>query len=276
MIQHNIITGEKIQQIADVYLGDLSDFHYNPLIAGQPHKHQILDNINDLYDNPKKVFCYTHRIIHLINKIHFFQNDFILITHNSDENVNEYNALPLLNNTKIIKWYSQNLCIDHSKLIPIPIGIANQMWMHHNIQFYTNSIKQLHLYKTKKIYMCFNIHTNPKRYECYEKLKPLFLHNIDSYDNLTRLSEYEFCICPEGNGVDTHRLWESIYLQTIPIVLDSPFIQMIKKHICPPMVILNSWDELNDSILDYSSYIFNDDYYNKISLSYYMENIIKD
>ena len=27
-----------------------------------------------------------------------------------------------------------------------------------------------------------------------------------------------FCACPKGNGVDTYRFWEALYLGTIPIV----------------------------------------------------------
>ena len=48
------------------------------------------------------------------------------------------------------------------------------------------------------------------------------------YRNLIRatlkLSYYKFAICPEGNGVDCHRIWECIYLGVVPIIIDS--IQM--------------------------------------------------
>ena len=37
-----------------------------------------------------------------------------------------------------------------------------------------------------------------------------------------RLDEYNFILCPIGNGIDTHRIWEAIYSGSIPIV---------KKHI---------------------------------------------
>jgi hypothetical protein len=41
--------------------------------------------INEVYkyDNPKYIFCYTHRINILSDKIIYLKNDFILITHNS-------------------------------------------------------------------------------------------------------------------------------------------------------------------------------------------------
>jgi hypothetical protein len=52
-----------------------------------------------------------------------------------------------------------------------------------------------------------------------------------------------FVICPEGNGIDTHRLWEALYLKTIPIIKKnkiSPFLQ--KANL--PILILNDWSDL--------------------------------
>jgi GDP-L-fucose synthase len=46
-----IISGERIQQIADMYLGTPGDFMYNPAIFEQIEKHQILDDIYGPFDN---------------------------------------------------------------------------------------------------------------------------------------------------------------------------------------------------------------------------------
>ena len=35
----NIITGEKIQQLCDIYLGIQGDFNFNPVISNQTSKH---------------------------------------------------------------------------------------------------------------------------------------------------------------------------------------------------------------------------------------------
>ena len=36
--------------------------------------------------------------------------------------------------------------------------------------------------------------------------------NMDYHNYLKILSSYKFAICPEGNGIDTHRFWECLYL----------------------------------------------------------------
>ena len=76
-------------------------------------------------------------------------------------------------------------------------------------------------------------------------------------DNFKRLSDYEYCICPEGNGVDTHRFWEALYLKCVPIVIRNPLIDIIKNTTNLPMVILNSWQDLQvNELPSYDSFDF--------------------
>jgi hypothetical protein len=269
----NIITGEKIQELADIYIS--TDFNYNPKIARQKHKHKYLQNINTDYDNPKIIYTYTHDIILFNQKLNFFKNDFILITHNSDHNITNNEIVNnILNHPKLIKWFAQNICYKHPKLEYLPIGIPNSQWRHNNEHFYLNNDFK-NIKKTKKIYFNFNIATNSnQRQKCYDQLKNKieFLPNIDSYENLKRLSQYQFCICPDGNGIDTHRHWEALYLKCIPIVLKNQFNEILSKDF--NMIRLDSWTDLDINKLNYEDFIFDDEYYKKLSIDYIKEKIL--
>ena len=279
----NIVSGEKLQDIAHVYLAIDNDFSYNPYINKQTNKHKNMSYINSDYNNPKIVFCYAHRINILAEKINYFMNDFILITHNSDQNIvnNDISVNKIYNCNKLLKWYAQNLCIEHSKMFLLPIGIANNQWEHgsnfHN--FYNTLRNDIQLTKkSKSIYFVFEINTNrEKRSSCYNSIikKIPFLNIINTYDNFKRLSEYEFCICPEGNGVDTHRFWEALYVKCVPIVINSPFINIIKKNTNLPMIILNSWDDLDiNNLQEYNTFDFTNNESNKyLNLDYYLDTI---
>lgn len=35
---------------------------------------------------------------------------------------------------------------------------------------------------------------------------------------LQQIYDHQFVLCPRGNGIDTHRMWEVLYLKSIPIV----------------------------------------------------------
>jgi hypothetical protein len=265
----NIITGEKIQQLCNVYFGFKEDFDYNPVIKKQNKPKIDLNSFNNEVNNPYYVFCYSHRIKELSNKIHLFRNKFVLITHNSDGEVtNELSVLNILNTPNLDKWYAQNVLFDHDKLFFLPIGIANSMWPHGNLHIFKNETVLHNIFnKSKNVYFNFNIDTNKiKRNYCFNSLKNKlkWLDNVSPSENIVRFSLYKFCICPEGNGVDTHRLWEALYLKIVPVVIKSEFTHILQKNNIP-LVALNSWDDFNESNLNYDRYDFNTDKFLKIS-----------
>jgi hypothetical protein len=63
---------------------------------------------------------------------------------------------------------------------------------------------------------------------------------------LEEIRNHSFVLCPRGNGVDTHRLWETLYMGSIPIV---------RKDIAHsgwtdlPIVFVDSWEEVTEDFL---------------------------
>jgi len=276
-----IITGERLQKQCNIYLGFLEDFYFNPSIYIDKDKHVNLNDINEPFNNPKFIFCYPTRLEKFLEKIYYFKNEFILLTHNSDFEIKNIPlVLNILNCDKLMQWYAQNLCFEHDKLKIIPIGFANSQWEHGKLSLFNdeNFLNSLND-KSKNVYFNFSINTNiNKRQICYESLinKLEWLPNTNPYYNLIRLKDYKFCICPEGNGCDTHRLWEALYLKCVPIVLNSDFINVLKNQNIP-LVILNSWEEFKEVDLNYEEYLekFNDETFNKfINVnSYFIEKL---
>ncbi len=74
-----IIKGERLQQLADVYFGFPEDFCYNPLISREPEKHCNIRSITSEYENPRIVFCYTYCISAFTQIIKYFKNRYILL-----------------------------------------------------------------------------------------------------------------------------------------------------------------------------------------------------
>ena len=66
---------------------------------------------------------------------------------------------------------------------------------------------------------------------------------------LKALMAHKFAICPEGNGTDTHRFWECLYLKTIPICLKSPVTVYYSKMY--PVFLLDDWSDFSSTDLTY-------------------------
>lgn len=58
---------------------------------------------------------------------------------------------------------------------------------------------------------------------------------------LRSISEHDFVLCPRGNGRDTHRLWETLYLGSIPIVKNGELPGQLLRDF--PVWIVNEWSE---------------------------------
>jgi hypothetical protein len=53
-----------------------------------------------------------------------------------------------------------------------------------------------------------------------------------------------FVVCPEGNGIDTHRLWETLYMGGVPIVSSNSYMNGLYRRL--PVVVLDDWRQLNE------------------------------
>jgi hypothetical protein len=49
--------------------------------------------------------------------------------------------------------------------------------------------------------------------------------------------------CPRGNGIDTHRFWESLYLGALPVILKG---NRLSSQTDWPCLEIDSWQEVND------------------------------
>jgi hypothetical protein len=284
----NIITGEKIQNLCDYYIGSISDFNFNPNIKNQVSKQINIDNYN--IENIKKlniknIFCYTHIIDgqmanfsqqkykdNLLNILINISTPFNIIFHNSDGCFFSCHT-ELLKISNLKKIYTQNLSIEpEERIIPLPIGIANSMWRHGNLNIWNQILKNSSLdNKPNYIYFNFNISTNStKRKLCYDIITSKNIPNIPNTDYLnylTILSSYKFAICPEGNGLDTHRFWECLYLKVIPICLKNYITEYYSKIF--PIVLLDDWTELNIEKINKIFEHANWDNYDKLNLDNY-------
>lgn len=263
---HQIITGERIQELCDVYCGLPDDFRFNPRIFIQHEKCINIHSIKSGWNNPRILFCYGHRLNDFRNILPFIQNNFILVTHNSDENITSTYA-DIADHEKLIQWHAQNLMINHAKIKMLPIGIANSMWAHGNLHA-LETVRKSNLPKTNSFYFYFNVSTNHReRIPCKTILeqKGLLLDSVapDFATYLQKLTGYKYAICPPGNGVDCHRLWECVYLNVIPVLLRSVFTEKVAELF--PCVLLDTWNDFDASALlrDYTT----PDYSNNLDLT---------
>jgi hypothetical protein len=237
------------------------------LITGNKFKrncHYSLDECGFIKNNEPN----NDEIIKIFVKIDYVHSFFkqkqnrpyILVTHNGDIPVDD-NYLRYMDDPNLIKWYGQNIMTNHDKLVSIPIGLANEKWTHGDENIFNEVIEQ-NLPKERLIYVNFDVNTNRReRNYCLSELNRKGLemsHKLPFKEYLQEVSKSYFVVSPNGNGVDCHKTWESLYLRTIPIVTKSININFYRDY---PIIIIDDWSDFNPDD-------FTVDLYNKIWVTF--------
>lgn len=250
-----IICGEYIQNLADIVIGNETSLSFNPNNLFFSKKINTINNLNNINDY-NIIFIFTHDLEFFYNKFENNLSNKIIISHNSD------NEIKYIKNVKF--HLAQNCLIKNNKLLSIPIGIENSQWFDHKI-FY--NVRKMNLLKNKNIYFYFNMNTHPSRINCYNELKDKLTWNSkkNKEEYFIELSQHKYAICPRGNGIDTHRIWECLYLNVIPIIIKSDFLNIDNL----PIIILDNWSDI-DNI---NNYKFINQISEKLTLNYYKKYI---
>ena len=225
------ITGEKLQELADVSVAvnipsnfdsdlvktQLTNIKTKCFVFGATPPTDIPDEIK----YAKSIFVYTTVINYFLeNILPKIETSFTLITHNSDDCIDE-KFISYLNSPKITKWFCQNRYVNHPKLISLPIGIANSQWNHGNLSV-LDKVRNENNLKSNLVYKNFDIGTNTnKRSICHaltESNNICMAPRSNNEEYWRSISKSNYVIAPHGNGVDSHRIWECLYLRATPVV----------------------------------------------------------
>jgi hypothetical protein len=92
---------------------------------------------------------------------------------------------------------------------------------------------------------------------------------------ISELNESFFCLSPNGNGIDCHKTWESIYLKTIPVVTESINIEFYKNY---PIYVIKNWESFNVEKLTVDLYknIIKKFTYSEIDINFYYKKILEN
>ncbi len=238
----------------------LHRYTFPPFISGDLFREysDFAYDDNDTSMNPKgvmhgnTVFVQTDLLKTFFKTVHpLIVNPYILITHNSDASA----PGPFrghLDDPMILAWFGENHDgYDHPKMHVIPMGTANFNWPNGN----GDTIKKViakNCSKEHLTHMGFTIQTNyNERWNvfrqfsqapfCYRTIKKVY----EGY--LTDVASSKFEISPLGFALDTYRLWECLYVGTIPIVRTSSLDALYEGL---PVLIIKDWKTVTQAFLE--------------------------
>lgn len=243
------------------------------------------------YNNFKNIYFKTDVIVKN-NKINWRGKDIypptknmdVIISGHSDSGIHDSQVE--LFSPKV--WYTLNKQTSNSNVFSIPLGITNntnESKLHpifgdldSMFEVMSQSIEKKNL-----VYMNFNINTYKQErqhvWNLFKTKKWVTIGNdiktIEGRTNyLKEIKAHHFVLCPRGRGIDTHRLWETLYMGSIPIVKrDLAYEEFYDLPIC----FINDWNEINEDFLENEKNRINNNNYclDKLKISYWIDKINK-
>ena len=202
------------------------------------------------------IFTHTGNLDNLFYHLKHIDKDFnlTLITHQSDTMITKkiFEKKPKCIN----KWFALNVDYKNNNLTPLPLGIANDYSYEKNIvsKDLNKNISEKNYFKNKvSLYINFNENTNKKERSWIKPYFKKFDWATVEEDTLS-LKEYSekiqnssFVICPWGNGVESHRIWETLLLGSIPVVKNHITFSNLENL---PILFVNDFKEINKEKLE--------------------------
>ena len=167
-----------------------------------------------------------------------------LIIGESDDHNHVSRLISLL--TKVDEIYANHLIGLHPRILALPVGIERQVYRSGGqISDFRKKLDNDPSKRNIQILVAWNNATNMNRkrhLEKFESSKKTFIirNRINASTFHSMLRKTLFVPCPAGNGLDTHRVWEAIYLGAVPVILESEFCG----DATWPVIVVKNWSEL--------------------------------
>lgn len=177
---------------------------------------------------------------------------FIIFTAFEDTPLDNYILIP----KNVISVNAANGVYMGDKINPFPHGIERMMYKgydHHEIlrEFMgTDLVWKTIIYPKKLLFTCHRSDTGDRA-----KLNSIFENKewatvatgLDYEPYLQGIKDHKFVLCPSGNGIESARNWETLYMKRVPIFKSHPYLKAMFKDL--PVLFVKDWSEVTEQLL---------------------------
>ena len=177
------------------------------------------------------VFCKIDKVLKFFERLRLTRKRIILVTGEGDFPCDAFRQKFLPAN--VARWFATNVTSSHPRATAIPLGLGSPR---SSATLRSADILDRRASagpRDRWLYVNFRPDTNPRvRQPVYDDFQcrsgagdwitfqPPGERGANS-GFLGELVRHRFVLCPPGNGVDTHRMWEVLLAGAVPVVLQS-------------------------------------------------------
>lgn len=201
------------------------------------------------------VFCKIDEVMRFFERVRLTRRKVVLVTGQGDFPCDAWHQgfLP----ANVTRWFATNVTQAHPRVTPLPLGLGSPSSPTTLTLDAISADRKEARPRDKWLYVNFRPDTNPvvrgPIFEFFRNQREDWITFDPPQDRgsnshfLNQILRHRFVLCPPGNGVDTHRMWEALVAGAIPVVLPSQAMESFRDL---PILFVHDYREVSRPLLE--------------------------
>jgi hypothetical protein len=203
------------------------------------------------------VFCKIDAILSFFERLRLTRRKIILVSGQGDLPCDAFRQSFMPEN--VYHWFATNVTFPNKRVTSLPLGLGSPNSPTTLTEKQILDAKNSGIASEAWLYVNFRADTNPAErrlpYEYFKKISKTSSwvtfetpseRGVNN-DYLRQLVRHRFVLCPPGNGIDTHRMWEALLAGVTPVVKRSPAMEPFSKL---PIIFVDDFREISLDLLE--------------------------
>ncbi len=188
------------------------------------------------------------------------------------------NQIPPRIPDNVLAVYAANAVIFGGKVHPFPHGIERIMYEGYNHHEILQSMIDVEVKPDKLLFVAHRTDTGNRASlgELFKDKDWATVTHLPYKAYLSEMKRHKFVLCPSGNGIESARNWETLYMRRVPVFKRHPYLEEIFKDF--PALFVDDFNEVTEELLLANDHLFQQAQtmdMEKLSLDYWFNKAIK-
>ena len=135
------------------------------------------------------------------------------------------------------------------KVHPFPHGLEREMYKGYDHQEILTEMMDTTISPEKLLFVAHRADTGNRASigNLFKDKEWATVTHLPYRQYLTEMKKHKFVLCPSGNGIESARNWETLYMKRVPVFKRHPYLEEMFKEF--PVLFVDDFEEVTEELL---------------------------